>query len=882
MNPYVRVFLAGMLVHASMAETTFESERVLVEDTTVDVAAGDTLEIGLLSGKYTLTKTGGGELVVHAVAQPSSGGTSISLEGGSLSFALCDRPTTAMSSAYLHLDASQTNTMTFVRENGTNFVSRWNDANGGSRYAAHDDTSFRTWRDSSHMPFLRTDFQNGLPVVDLGSYVCSTMTNANGEGEGYGAALRWSNASSAIREVFLVLSETEDIKSLPSRYDFAANPLNGPFFVAAASSTYHFHRGRVMANGRAGLFYGAHVSPCIKDGTNVLDGIEVNFDTTFPAGFHVIDIQATNSVTGGTFGNDRALGFGGMRYAEALVFTSPLAVADRKAIQSYLSTKWRPVPLSSLKLTDGTMLKVGEGVRLAAASVAVEGNASITGSGTLILPTGRQTSTGTATISGIKCTSNVGSDASFFLSFADDGEVVTEGDASFNGVSAGGKFVKSGPGELLVRWESSSDELEVREGRFTVSPLKSRFSHFHVDASASSTLTTFEGEGGTNFVTRWNDAVGGSVYATTATSPSFISETGDRNPFLVDGYLNGLPVVDFGGYNGKNYTNSVDGSNIGGWGAAMDWKPNPTTTAAGGEARGIRRLFTVASDTEDVYTARKICPGVNNNAVPFIGHSSVYHFLRSPLDANGNPPQILMNNREGYAQVYNEETRLDGTNVVDKFSSYPKGFHLLEMRFSDQQFTDNKRIYGKAFGRDRGYTYGGTRIAECLVFTSKVSEDEAARIRGQLMVKWFASTNAWEYRYSGVTVAEGAVASFPYAALRVNGTLSLKGTVDAAFVRATHVAVGSTTAAVTGSFDVLPGSAMELDPAVFGSTPPRTPVRVIAAGHVVVGGTAASPGERLPVAAVGSLAERNAIRFSMGEDGIYATLRPLGLAVSIK
>ena len=59
-NPYVRVFLAGMLVHAAMAETVFESERVLVEDTTVDVADGDTLEIGLLSGKYTLTKTGGG------------------------------------------------------------------------------------------------------------------------------------------------------------------------------------------------------------------------------------------------------------------------------------------------------------------------------------------------------------------------------------------------------------------------------------------------------------------------------------------------------------------------------------------------------------------------------------------------------------------------------------------------------------------------------------------------------------------------------------------------------------------------------------------------------------------------------------------------------
>ena len=96
-NPYLRMFLAGMLVHAAMAETTFESERVLVADTTVDVADGDVLKIGVLSGNYILTKTGGGELVVYSVAQPSSGGTSISLEGGSLSFALCDRPAAAMS-----------------------------------------------------------------------------------------------------------------------------------------------------------------------------------------------------------------------------------------------------------------------------------------------------------------------------------------------------------------------------------------------------------------------------------------------------------------------------------------------------------------------------------------------------------------------------------------------------------------------------------------------------------------------------------------------------------------------------------------------------------------------------------------------------------------
>lgn len=874
-NPYLRVFLVGMLAHASMAETTFESERVLAADTTVDVAAGDTLKIGVLSGKYTLTKTGGGELVIYSVAQPTSGGTSITLEGGTLSFELHDRPATAMSSAYLHLDASHTNTMTFVCENGTNFVSRWDDVNGGARYATHDTTSKPNWRDSSHMPFLRENFQNGLPVVDLGTYACAVITNINGIGEGYGGALAWSAASSKIREVFMVVSDTEDMVGLVNRYSFTSKePLNGPFFVGAAS-TYHFHRGRVQADGHAPLFYAAHASPCIKDGTNVLDGIQVAYGTALPAGFHTLNIQMTNSVTGGTFGNDRGLGFGGMRYAEALVFTSPLAAADRTAIQSYLSTKWRPVPLKTLTLEDGTALKVGEGVRLASSSLSVTGTVSLTGSGTLICPSVKELSTGTVTVDGVKCTGSAGTDSALFFSFVDNGEVTTEGDVSCNGVSAGGKLVKNGPGELLVRWESSIDELDVREGRFTVSPLKSRFSNFHVDASDASTLTTFEGEGGTNFVERWNDAVGGIEYATTADRAPFIPGEGKRHPFLVNGFLNNLPVVDFGGYNGKNYTNSVDGSNIGGWGAAMDWRY---------DVSGICKLFTVASDTEDVYTVRKICPGADNNAVPFVGHtdSRYYHFLRSQLNADGTPPLIVMNNSNGYAQKYNEETRLDGTNVVNKFSSYPKGFHLLEMSFSDQQFTDGKRIRGKAFGRDRSLTYGGTRIAEFLVFASTLSEEESARIRGQLMVKWFASTNAWEYRYSGMSVAEGAVASFPYAAVRVNGTMSMKGTVDAAFVRADRMAVGSASAAVTGCFDVLPGSVIELDPAVFGSVPLRTSFRVISAGRVAVGGEVVASGARLPVTASGALAERYVIHFSAGEDGIYATIRPLGLTVSFK
>lgn len=864
----VALLLGFCTAVSALAATTFERARVLTANTTVNVADGDVLEIGILSGNYTLTKTGGGTLLVHAVAEPASGGTSISLEEGMLSFTLADAPTAAMGSAFLHLDASKTNTMTLVSENGTNFVTRWNDASGGARYVSHDSASL-AWRDASHKPFLRTGFQNGLPVVDLGSYAHPRIVDGAGKGLGWGGALAWSERSDDIREVFLVVSDVDDLASIKTDYPAPSNdPYNGPFLVGATGS-YHFHRDRLPNNGHAALYISSHASACIRDGTNYLDGAKVAYSATLPAGFHVVNTLTTNVVSGSTFGRDRTLAFGGLRYAEALVFNSLLDEDDRLSIQAYLSTKWRPVPLKSLKISDGTTLNVGGGASLKPTSFEVVGTATFTGDGTIVDSANNAHAFGTLVVPGGSWSASDGTDSGLSLAFAGDGELHVEGNVSYRDVSAGGKLVKSGSGELLLRWTSTSDSLEVREGKFTLSPLMSHDSFFHVDASDTNTMSITVGDGGTNYVTRWNDAAGGPVYATTAATPSYIPHTSNHDPFLAEGFLNGLPVMDFGGYNGQHYTNSVDNSNIGGWGAAMDWSKGVSC---------VRKMFTVASDTEDIYTVRTICPGADNNAVPFIGHSSAYRFLRSTLYANGNPPTILSSNKNAWGQVYCEEVRLDGTNVVNKFAAYPKGFHLLEFQISDQQIADNQITAGNTFGRDRGLTYGGTRIAEFLVFTNALESAETERIRAQLMVKWFASTNAWEYGYTDVSVAEGAVAAFPYAAVRVNGTLALDGTIDAVFVRAAGVSVSSASAAVTGRLELPSGANVELSSDAFGNVPVRATVRVIAAGAVAVDGGVVSSG-RLPLVATGDLASRRKIRFSAGEDGVYATFSQMGVSI---
>ena len=207
-----------------------------------------------------------------------------------------------------HFDASNTNTMTIVSENGTNFVTRWNCVSG-SRYA--------TAREEDRRPFLGTF--NGRTIVDFGTfnndpYACMT---------GYGASMAWSEKDTSIREVFLVYSDVYGDEP----YDVPG----GPFFLGSCGevNTWHFHRNGLKLIDK-------EASPAVRAGVIQVDGLARTVDFELPAGFHLIHLRPTDKVSANAFATDRNTRKGGQRLAEVIVFDRTLTTEETSGIETML------------------------------------------------------------------------------------------------------------------------------------------------------------------------------------------------------------------------------------------------------------------------------------------------------------------------------------------------------------------------------------------------------------------------------------------------------------------------------------------------------------------------------------------------------------------
>jgi hypothetical protein len=255
--------------------------------------------------------------------------------------------------AFLHLDASQTNTMTFAVENGTNFITRWNDVDGGSMYVVSDTAtgSFgQRTEPSKRRPFLNPAMtQNGLPFADLGSAIFVGYTNSEGAAIGYGGAFKFytlaERNAAQVLEYLSVISDTEDLKTAPKGKE-------GPAYLAFHSgNTYNGQnpgrRGTTASGKNPPIFRGSDNTACVNGGIYV-DGVAKTYSYNPPDGFSVINLRPTSAVTCNVIGRSlrkNSAGqasdtYGGQRIAEYMLFTSVLDDAKRQRIYNALRNKW--------------------------------------------------------------------------------------------------------------------------------------------------------------------------------------------------------------------------------------------------------------------------------------------------------------------------------------------------------------------------------------------------------------------------------------------------------------------------------------------------------------------------------------------------------------
>ena len=254
--------------------------------------------------------------------------------------------------SWFHVDASETATLTTVQTSGTNFVSRWNDVNGGAVYAAQSSvvpewyTNMTGGATTLRCPWVEQLPSGNLAVLNFGSLANWLYGASAASVVGWGGALAWSAECLCARDIFLVAGDTEDAKAVVK--DSGSTVTRCQALLGAVEGT-PLVRGN-PPSGASGtvnsplvLDYAAFGGACFK-----ADGKVVGATTFCPDdGLHLYEIsdmpeEKLNQKTAqlNFFGRERNYVFGGERIGECIVFTNKLDDTTRARIRAALDTKW--------------------------------------------------------------------------------------------------------------------------------------------------------------------------------------------------------------------------------------------------------------------------------------------------------------------------------------------------------------------------------------------------------------------------------------------------------------------------------------------------------------------------------------------------------------
>ena len=369
---YAALCLVAAGLNLSAAETVLHELNLPTgTNALISVEAGDTVYIDKITGKRgTITKSGAGTLSVRRLLNRN---VSFDVKEGRVFF---DRQMPRVcADAFFHVDSSRADTLELEEQNGTNFVTRWNDVRGNGLFATNC-LAGPAWRTNpeNRRAFISDVTQNGFPVVDFGSILYK------GHPEGYGATMIWSKTCTNAYEVYEVISDTPDTSECRVYTSFLSSSLDSAGYRGTEgdqlgnifhdnSNNHGWTKGRVYQNGAQKSPNSAGTSGKFYAGT----------------GFHLLGFTTReyNAEKGYTdykarlnsFARDYDTKFGGQRLAEYLVFTNRLTSAERTALQDYLKAKWKggalpPYIVSSLTVEPDANVDFAPGVSVKIANVA--------------------------------------------------------------------------------------------------------------------------------------------------------------------------------------------------------------------------------------------------------------------------------------------------------------------------------------------------------------------------------------------------------------------------------------------------------------------------------------------------------------------------------
>ena len=772
----------------------------------IAVAAGATLQLpacglcaAVLDAAAGAVVSGPGELVVSGFGRGGSlgavqlvNGATLRLVGGAPGVHVPETPAAnVVGHPAFWLDASKPESLVYETENGTNFVTRWND-----------------WREGEPMfctnLVRRPQLLMGAEMKD--KYVRLGMRT---ESENYTNTeqLVWSTPLKDIRAVFLVQDPTEGGGEILGRCSWRLDDSyygsrGGPYYRGGSSPLTKY------------LISSSYGTPCVTNGLFYLNGrlvngmktaylgafmqlVEHHVNTNYPAGGSHRELWC-DAFGGGYLNNPDGgknsfvkYANGGMRIAEYVIYTNSLTYAERLQVAQYLSRKW-----------------LGSDIHYE------EWDPTARGAAADIAATGAELD-------------------------------VADGNACFVGTVAGeGAFVKTGAGTAHVE-ALGSGAVRVEAGELVVRSLALDGSGLpenawlHMDAAKAGTLTCDEA-GGVKKLVRWDDARG--------TGASLRPLDGAKRGTLVEGALNGLPVVDLG---------------AAGSGAALrcyreDGTPWPHSNNSDED---------FIPDLPRMRTAFVVHGSKNGGGTILGAWGNGYPAQGLPHKSTDPAAPIFTQSADHWSWTYGPLSAAvsNGTATVrqnglplDPFTTpFSGGYDVFAFRWSTGRKFDSFAAYNQTASLSGGLEYG-----EIVVYERALTDVEFDTVEAYLQKKWFDRNTPGflQAEPTSLAVAAGAKVRLEGGALATGG-LSGAGTVDGTValradgVLTAEVQEDGTVAGpltVTGVADLSKGGAIELSGAVeklaVGSYP------LVAASPLAFGGawTCASPRRDLKVSLVRS------------------------------